>query len=96
MEDICYSEKDADGNWKPAVNIGAPLNNDGPNFISSIIPYKKGYVLLLGNRYRKNKMTDGLSLAYKLDSGISNVRNINIENFFGSKIIYIRVKTRHG
>ncbi len=79
-EDIWYAEKDASGQWKDAVNIGAPLNTEGPNFISSIIPHKNGYLLLLGNRYRKNKMTAGLSLAYKLDSGLSTIKNINIEN----------------
>ncbi len=79
-EDIWYAEKDTNGEWKQATNIGAPLNTDGPNFISSIIPHKNGYLLLLGNRYRKRKMTEGLSLAYKLDSGISSIKNINIEN----------------
>lgn len=79
-EDIWYAEKNGSGEWQAAVNIGAPLNTEGPNFISSVIPNKNGYILLLGNRYRKNKMTAGLSLAYKLDSGISTIRNINIEN----------------
>lgn len=79
-EDIWYTERDSYGEWKDAVNIGAPLNNDGPNFICSIIPHKNGYLLLLGNRYRKNKMIEGLSIAYKLDSGLSTIRDIEIEN----------------
>ena len=80
FEDIWYAERDASGEWQEAVNIGAPLNNEGPNFICSIIPNKNGYILLLGNRYRKNKMIEGLSIAYKLDSGISNIRDVIIEN----------------
>ncbi|QSE97749.1 OmpA family protein [Fulvivirga lutea] len=80
LEDIWYAEKDAYGEWQKAVNIGAPLNNDGPNFICSIIPNKSGYILLLGNRYKKNKMIEGLSIAYKLDSGLSSIRDVIIEN----------------
>jgi OOP family OmpA-OmpF porin len=80
LEDIWYAEKDASGEWKDAVNLGAPLNNEGPNFVCSIVPYKRGYTLLLGNQYKKDKMIEGLSIAYKLDSGISNIKNVEIEN----------------
>ncbi len=55
VEDIWFSEKDAaTGEWKEAENIGAPLNNDGPNFISSITPDGNTAILLLGNRYGKS------------------------------------------
>ncbi len=80
LEDIWFSERDANGEWKEAVNLGAPLNNEGPNFICSIVPYKAGYVLLLGNRYKNNRMIEGLSIAYKLDSGLSDIKDVVIEN----------------
>ncbi len=80
LEDIWFAEKDADGEWQEAVNLGAPLNNDGPNFICSIVPFKKGYVLLLGNQYKNKRMIEGLSIVYKLDSGLSNIKNVEIEN----------------
>lgn len=80
-EDIWYAEKDENSEWKAAVNVGSPLNNDGPNFISSIIPHKNGYVLLLGNQYKKSRMISGLSIAYKLDSGLSSIKNVVIEGY---------------
>lgn len=80
LEDIWYAEKDQNGEWKEAVNMGAPLNNEGPNFVCSIVPYKRGYTLLLGNQYRNDKMIEGLSIVYKLDSGISDIKNVVIEN----------------
>ncbi len=80
LEDIWYAKKDKNGEWQKAYNIGAPLNNEGPNFISSIVPYKTGYVLLLGNQYKKKKMYEGLSIAYILDSTVSKIKSIDIEN----------------
>ncbi len=79
-EDIWVSKRGPNGEWELAKNIGAPLNTEGPNFICSAVPFNSGYVLLLGNRYRKNKMTEGLSMVYKLDSNYSEIRPVNIEN----------------
>ncbi|MEP2771776.1 MAG: OmpA family protein [Fulvivirga sp.] len=79
-EDIWVSKRGPSGEWELAKNLGAPLNNDGPNFICSAVPFNSGYVLLLGNRYKKNKMIDGLSMVYKLDSSYSEIRPVNIEN----------------
>lgn len=79
-EDIWVSKRGPNGDWELAKNLGAPLNNDGPNFICSAVPFNSGYVLLLGNRYKKNKMIEGLSMVYKLDSTYSEIRPVNIEN----------------
>lgn len=53
-EDIWYSELGADGKWQLAKNAGAPLNNEYPNFVSSIsstTPDGKSVIMLLGNKY---------------------------------------------
>ncbi|MFA0961793.1 OmpA family protein [Roseivirga sp. BDSF3-8] len=80
-EDIWYSEKGADGEWGEARNIGAPLNNEGPNFISSITPDGRSMVVLLGNQYMPNgKMRAGVSMSNREGSGWSDPENIEIEN----------------
>lgn len=56
-EDIWYSELGADGKWQLAKNAGAPLNNEYPNFVSSIsstTPDGKSVIMLLGNKYDEN------------------------------------------
>ena len=82
-EDIWYSEKDPQtGEWLPAKNIGPPLNNSGPNFISSITKNGDETILLLGNRYEsKGRMVSGVSMAViDKDGNISKPRNIDVEN----------------
>lgn len=82
-EDIWYSELDEEtGEWLPAKNMGGPLNNPGPNFISAIIPDGDDQVLLLGNRYgKKGRMFSGVSTARILADGtITAPENINIKN----------------
>lgn len=82
-EDIWYSEKDPQtGEWMPAKNIGPPLNNAGPNFISSITKVGDETILLLGNRYEnKGRMVSGVSMAtIDKDGNISKPKNIDIED----------------
>jgi len=82
-EDIWYSEQDAEtGEWLPAKNIGAPLNNSGPNFISSITQVGDETILLLGNRYEsKGRMVSGVSMAtIDKDGNVSKPKNIDIED----------------
>ncbi len=81
--DIWFSELDESvGEWLPAKNIGPPLNNSGPNFISAIIPDGEEQIILLGNRYRsKGRMFSGVSLArISSDGSISTPENISIKN----------------
>jgi len=80
LEDIWVSQRGPNGEWELAKNIGAPLNNDGPNFICSAVPFNDGFVLLLGNQYKKKKMIEGLSMVYKLDTSYSEIKPILIEN----------------
>ena len=82
-EDIWFSELDEEtGEWLPAKNMGPPLNNAGPNFISAIIPDGEDEILLLGNRYGKNgRMFSGVSTArLAADGTVSAPENINIKN----------------
>ncbi len=67
-DDIWYSVKDENGNWRPAKNIGEPLNNKYNNFVQSITP--DGNALLLANAYLKNgQMTEGVSFTYRTRKG---------------------------
>lgn len=81
-EDIWFSEKNVNtGEWTTAKNIGAPLNNAGPNYISSITPDGNTMLLLLGNQYRKNgKMRAGVSMSYKDGDRWTDPVPLEIEN----------------
>jgi OOP family OmpA-OmpF porin len=81
-EDIWFSEKNVStGEWTESKNLGAPLNNAGPNFISSITPDGNTMLLLLGNRYGKNgKMTAGVSMSYKDGERWTDPVPLEIEN----------------
>jgi outer membrane protein OmpA-like peptidoglycan-associated protein len=70
-EDIWLSERDTlTGQWSESKNMGRPLNNDGPNFISSISADGERMLLLLGNAYySRNRMTQGVSMSKKNDDG---------------------------
>lgn len=70
-EDIWYADLDErTGEWGEAKNIGAPLNNAGENYISSITPDGKSIMVLLGNRYQKNEdMKPGLSVSTRKSNG---------------------------
>jgi outer membrane protein OmpA-like peptidoglycan-associated protein len=80
-EDIWLSKRDSlTGDWLKAENIGKPLNNRGPNFVSSISADGKSMLLLLGNAYySKNRMTQGVSMSTKNDDGSwSKPQNLDI------------------
>lgn len=70
-EDIWFSQWDeGKSEWMEAVNMGAPLNTQGPNFISSITPDGNTVILTLGNRYTKNgKMKAGVSVSTRTSEG---------------------------
>lgn len=78
-EDIWYSEwNPVTHKWGKAKNIGRPLNNEGPNFVSSITPNGD---LLLGNQYMKNgKMMAGVSISYYKNRIRTAPKTLNIEN----------------
>ncbi|HNP19268.1 MAG TPA: OmpA family protein [Fulvivirga sp.] len=80
-EDIWYSEKDSLGNWQLAKNMGAGLNNAGPNFVSSVTPDGHAVLLVLGNQYLENgKMAAGVSISSNSSGNWSPPAAIKIEN----------------
>lgn len=62
--DIWYSEKDSiTGEFLTAKNMGRPLNNEGANFVVSIMPGNNE--IILGNVYNQDgKMSKGLSNSF--------------------------------
>ncbi len=82
-EDIWYSEMDSTGEWKEAVNIGRPLNNEKPNYICSVTPDGNSVVLLLGNQYNEKhpkRMLAGVSISTKEGDEWTPPFNLVIEN----------------
>ncbi len=82
-EDIWFAERDTlSGDWLTAKNIGKPLNNKGPNFISSISSDGNAMLLLLGNAYySKTRMTQGVSMSTRnVDGSWSRPKNLAITN----------------
>ncbi len=79
-EDIWYAEWDAaKKNWGEAKNMGEPLNNKEPNFISSISP--DGNTIVLGNSYLGDgDMADGVSISRKTATGWSFPQRLIIED----------------
>lgn len=77
-EDIWYSEFDEVAqSWKEAINMGAPLNNTGPNFITGI--GVAGDTILLGNVYgKKDKMRSGVSISIRVGTLWSFPQPVNI------------------
>ena len=79
-QDIWYSMLKTDGTWDKAVNIGEPLNNARPNFVSSVSP--DGNTLLLGCTYNSDGSA-GVSFTTKNENNIWNAPvNANIKNFY--------------
>lgn len=72
-EDIWFSLWDEEkGEWMEAKNMGSPLNNNGPNYISSITPDGNTVIITLGNRYtKKGKMKAGVSVSTRTSEGWS-------------------------
>lgn len=80
--DIWYAEFSDDiGEWSKSKNMGSPLNNKGPNYISSITPDGNAMVVLLGNQYtKKGKMKPGVSVSIKSSQGWSKPEPLEIIN----------------
>ncbi|MFY0651543.1 MAG: OmpA family protein [Cyclobacteriaceae bacterium] len=82
-EDIWFCTlNETTGEWGPARNIGPPLNNAGPNFITSVTQQGDELVVLLGNQYTKRgKMLQGVSRSKYLGGHLWDTpENIEIEN----------------
>ncbi|HEU5146512.1 MAG TPA: OmpA family protein [Chryseosolibacter sp.] len=99
-EDIWYSQLDSTGQWSLAKNIGAPLNNNEPNFINSIqsvTPDGRTAVMVLGNRYLDNgKMQAGVSISSNVGGTWSQPVALEITNDynFNEKANYFLTNNR--
>lgn len=82
--DIWYSEFDANSSeWAKSKNLGAPLNNKGPNYISAITPDGNAMTVILGNEYtNRDKMKPGVSVSTKTNEGWSKPQSLNIINAY--------------
>lgn len=84
-EDIWVSDLDTVNNeWKEARNVGEPLNNSGPNWVSSITPDGNTLVLLIGNEYdaKKKRLISGVSMSSKEGQGWSEPTALQIDDFY--------------
>lgn len=78
-QDIWYSETDANGNWIPAVNVGPPLNNIYPNFVTSVTP--DGNTLLIGGMYKyRDAYQSSIFTSHRTYDGWSEPQLLNIQN----------------
>ena len=84
-EDIWVSDLDTVSNeWKQARNMGAPLNTDGPNWVSSITPDGNTLVMLLGNKLdpKKRKLISGVSMSSREGDGWSEPEAQEIDDYY--------------
>ncbi|WP_333818608.1 OmpA family protein [Ohtaekwangia sp.] len=99
-EDIWYSELDSAGRWQLAKNMGAPFNNEGPNFVNtiqSVTPDGKSAIMVLGNKYLDNgKMRAGVSISSNVNGSWSKPVALNIVNDynFNDKANYFLTNNR--
>lgn len=70
-QDIWYSEKNSDNKWSKAINIDRPVNTTGNDFAVSTL--RNGNELLLGNKYRGDKLLRGLSVTSKKNNDEWNI-----------------------
>ncbi len=75
--DIWYSTRRPDGRWSQAVNIGAPLNDNGVNYVCSVTP--DGNTLLLGRSTPKEK---SLLMTHRTSTGWSRPAPLTIPEFY--------------
>lgn len=80
-QDIWYSTTDSLGNFLPAQNMNAPINNEWNNFVIGIS--QDGNILYIGNVYNTDgTQSKGLSRSFLTDSGWSFPQKIEIEDYY--------------
>lgn len=81
--DIWFSQKQSDGTWGPAKNIGYPLNNDGINVVVNAMP--DGNTLFLEGLYNPDgsfKSDLGISVTHRTTNGWSVPKKVTVDNFY--------------
>ncbi len=79
IQDIYYANRDMDRIWSEPINMGAPLNNNFPNGISSLS--LGADTALVINVFNKKGYEKGASLSFKGEGGWSAPKGININKF---------------
>lgn len=81
-QDIWYSERQPDGTWGTAINIGPPLNNRLFNYVFALSP--DGNTMIVGDRYgRPTKPNEDPSIAvtHRTANGWSEPRSVRIAGY---------------
>lgn len=80
--DIWYAERDEEGEWEEAKNIGFPLNNGENNFVISVSPDKNS--MLVANTYKEDGSPgkSGVSITYREGDSWTIPEELNIKNFY--------------
>ncbi len=80
-QSIWFSELDSNGRFKPAKNIGAPLNTPYHNFVISILP--DGNSMLVGNIYNKDgTVSEGFSMTYRQGNTWSFPKELKVDDYY--------------
>lgn len=80
-QDVWVASLDNANNWNEAVNVKAPINNEGDNAITGISP--DGKTVYLINVYRPDgSMVNGLSKSIRTREGWSFPRECKIRNHY--------------
>jgi len=82
LGDIWYSELDSVGNWKKAVNAGAPINNKQNNAIIGFFNNGRG-IYLVGHYEKSGRRSDtqGISVSYLREDGWSFPQSVDVRFF---------------
>lgn len=76
-QDIWYTERTSGGEWRKAVHMPSPLNQNRYNQVMSVID--DGNTLLI--RGRGSRSSEGFSLTRKTSQGWSNPASLNIKDY---------------
>ena len=81
LQDVYYSSLGENG-WSSATNLGAPINNSGPNAVFSVSP--DGNTLLLMNTYAADGSQKGmgLSISHRTAKGWSVPEDVKMRSFY--------------
>jgi outer membrane protein OmpA-like peptidoglycan-associated protein len=80
-QDIWYSEKQSDGTWGMAKNIGIPLNNRENNYLCAITP--DGNTVLISDAYSSpSNGQRSIAISRRTSDGWSVPRPVVIRNYY--------------
>ncbi|MBL7883582.1 MAG: OmpA family protein [Bacteroidia bacterium] len=83
-DDIWYSQRNTDGTWSEAKNMGTPINNKGHNMLTSVSADNNK--LYIANTYNADgsQKGQGLSLATRKGNNWNVPTDIEIKNFYNN------------